>query len=84
MKAKVNTCPEFPYFGASYPDATCIDGQLYDLDRCGSDGQLYEMNEYVPCPFCNQEEFLQDAEDTGEDVEAVKKWITETKEKWSR
>ena len=27
-----NTCPEFPLFGANYPDATCIDGILYDLE----------------------------------------------------
>ena len=23
---------EFPHFGASYPDAHCIDGYLYDVD----------------------------------------------------
>lgn len=32
-----NTCPEFPLFGANYPDATCIDGILYDLDNVGDD-----------------------------------------------
>lgn len=29
---KTNPCPEFPFFGATYPDATCIDGKLFDLE----------------------------------------------------
>ena len=29
---KSNQCPEFPYFGARYPDARCIDGLLHDMD----------------------------------------------------
>lgn len=36
-KAMINKnkqCPEFPYFGAIYPDARCIGGYLYDLDDC--------------------------------------------------
>lgn len=49
-------CPEFPYFGASYPDACCIDGYLYDMDDC-VDGCLCEMQEKHPCPFCNWDEF---------------------------
>lgn len=28
----INSCPEFPYFGAPYPDAICVDGYLHDLD----------------------------------------------------
>lgn len=46
-------CPEFPFFGARYPDATCIDGFLWDLDKY-EDGQLYGGGE-IPCPFCNTE-----------------------------
>lgn len=52
-----NTCPEFPLFGANYPDATCIDGILYDLDNVGDDGVLIKPLEEIPCPFCRTEEF---------------------------
>ena len=50
-------CPEFPYFGASYPDACCINGYLYDMDDCDAEGCLYEPDEKHPCPFCNWDEF---------------------------
>lgn len=50
-------CPEFPYFGASYPDACCIDGYLYDMDDSDPDGCLCQMHEKHPCPFCNWDEF---------------------------
>lgn len=42
-----NTCPEFPLFGANYPDATCIDGILYDLDNVGDDGVLIKPLEEI-------------------------------------
>lgn len=58
-----NDCPEFPYFGASYPDATCIDGYLWDLDKC-EDGMLYGGGE-EPCPFCNTETFIEQHLDEG-------------------
>lgn len=51
-------CGEFPYFGATYPDATCIDGYLWDLDKCNDDGSLYGGGE-DPCPFCNTDEYVQ-------------------------
>ena len=35
---ETNKCPEFPFFGATYPDATCIDGKLFDLDSYEEDG----------------------------------------------
>lgn len=57
-KVEVNQCPEFPFFGAKYPDARCVDGKLYDLDKCDDQGRLYEMGEYWPCPFCNTKEFV--------------------------
>lgn len=44
-KAMINKnkqCPEFPYFGATYPDARCIGGCLYDLDDCNENGNLIE------------------------------------------
>ena len=53
----VNQCPEFPFFGASYPDARCIDGQLWDLDKCDDNG-LYSSGDNPPCPFCNTEAFI--------------------------
>ena len=50
-------CPEFPHFGASYPDATCIDGYLWDLDKCDENG-MYDGGD-DPCPFCNREEYFE-------------------------
>jgi hypothetical protein len=50
---KISGCPEFPFFGAKYPDARCIDGYLWDLDSY-EDGLLTQGGE-VPCPFCNME-----------------------------
>lgn len=44
-------------FGASYPDSQCYGGQLYDLDACDNDGNLYEPPEYLPCPGCNHKEW---------------------------
>lgn len=61
MKEKTEAtkqCPEFPYFGATYPDAMCIDGLLYDLDNCDDNGNLYERNEDIPCPFCREKEYI--------------------------
>lgn len=54
-----NTCPEFPLFGANYPDATCIDGILYDLDNVGDDGVLIKPLEEIPCP----KEYSMDSEE---------------------
>jgi hypothetical protein len=53
----VNRCPEFPFFGASYPDARCVDGELWDLDKCDENG-LYSSGDNPPCPFCNTEAFI--------------------------
>jgi len=55
--AVIHQCPEFPFFGASYPDATCIDGYLWDLDKCDESG-LISSGDNPPCPFCNTEEFI--------------------------
>lgn len=57
MKTEINSCPEFPFFGASYPDARCIDGYLWDLDRCDENG-LISSGDNPPCPFCNKEAFV--------------------------
>ncbi len=50
-------CPQFPFFGASYPDAGCVDGKLWDLDQCDENG-LYSIGDNPPCPFCNTEAFI--------------------------
>lgn len=69
-------CPEFPYFGASYPDACCIDGYLYDMDDCDADGCLCEMHEKHPCPFCNWDEFKATWNENAEDFFAeIKNWV---------
>ena len=49
---------EFPYYGASYPDARCIDGYLWDMDLAADiDGEQYLTNGGdEPCPFCNTDE----------------------------
>lgn len=48
---------EFPWFGAHYPDAQCIDGYLWDLDSY-EDGLLTSGGDY-PCPYCNAREFIE-------------------------
>ena len=48
---------QFPYFGASYPDAACIDGYLWDLDSY--ENGFLTIGGDVPCPFCNTEEWLE-------------------------
>lgn len=57
MRKNNGRCPEFPYFGASYPDAQCHDGFLWDLDKCDEDG-LYSSGDNPPCPFCNTKGFI--------------------------
>lgn len=52
-------CPEFPHFGAHYPDATCINGFLWDLDSCGDDHSILHHGGEDPCPFCNTEAYLE-------------------------
>lgn len=74
-------CPEFPYFGARYPDACCIDGYLWDLDKY-DDGQLYGGGE-EPCPFCNTEFFIEQHEDEENSRESLLAYIEKLKEKYS-
>jgi len=56
-KKQQEKCPNFPFFGASYPDAGCFEGTLRDLDDCDESGVL-EQQEYWPCPFCRTEAFI--------------------------
>ena len=48
---------QFPHFGASYPDAACIDGYLWDLDSY--ENGFLTIGGDDPCPFCNTEEWLE-------------------------
>lgn len=81
---QINQCPEFPYFGAGYPDATCIDGFLWDLDKCDNDGMLYGGGE-EPCPFCNSESFIEQNldEENGYTAESLEKYIAHMKDKYN-
>jgi len=45
-------------FGANYIDSQCFGGRLYDLDD-GDDGCLNEPMEYLACPNCQMEEWLE-------------------------
>lgn len=47
-----------PYFGASYPDACCIDGFLWDLDSCHEPGGPLYSGGDTPCPVCNHASWL--------------------------
>lgn len=74
-------CPEFPFFGASYPDARCVDGLLCDLDDCDENGNLYLPREEIPCPFCRQKDFMECYDMTEEEFEA---FITPLRERYDR
>lgn len=47
---------EGTHFGASYPDACCIDGHLWDLDS--DDGGMLTSGGEIPCPACNLDAFV--------------------------
>ena len=58
-------------FGARYLDSQCFGGQLYDLDN-GDGGLLYEPGEYLPCPNCRMEEWLErEAKDVGSGIHGI-------------
>lgn len=67
----------FPYFGASYPDACCIDGYLYDMDDLDEEEDcLCKMHEKHPCPFCNWDEFKAKWNENAEDLFVeIKNWV---------
>lgn len=67
---QVQDCPvQMPisYFGANYQDSQCIDGYLWDLDSCDSDGLLCNGGD-IPCPFCKPVEHTQYQLDNDDDV----------------
>lgn len=58
---------EAPTFGAGYPDGTCIDGYMWDLDSCDEPGGPLLSGGDEPCPYCNTAEYIewQDARISG-------------------
>ena len=54
MNENKRPCPQFPYWGAKYPDACCVNGELYDLDRCDENGNLYEPKTTFRVHFAKQ------------------------------
>lgn len=39
-------------YGARYIDSQCIDGELWDLDKCDEKGNLYSTGDNLICPKC--------------------------------
>ena len=78
---ETNKCPEFPFFGATYPDATCIDGKLFDLDSYEEDG-LTSGGDYS-CPFCRRDEFIEEQIERGLLIEEVKSFIKYLEENYN-
>jgi hypothetical protein len=50
---------EGSHFGAYYPDATCIDGYLWDMDSCDEPGGGLHRGGDIGCPSCNTKQFLE-------------------------
>lgn len=76
-------CPQFPHFGAHYPDACCIDGFLWDLDSCDDEGMLCSGGD-DPCPFCNTEASIEQYvdEEGGRTKELMLDLIQKLREKY--
>lgn len=51
------------HFGASYPDAVCIDGYLWDLDSDDGDNMLTSGGD-IPCPACAGQDWVHALLDT--------------------
>lgn len=85
IEIKTGQCPEFPFFGAHYPDAGCIDGELWDLDKCDENG-LYSSGDNPPCPFCNTKNFLKQNEDddAGNSRYQLLKYLKSVKDKYHK
>ena len=58
MKAEKSCGIEFPHFGASYPDAKCCDGYLWDMDSLDESLGGFTVGGDEPCPVCNTEAWL--------------------------
>jgi hypothetical protein len=42
-------------FNMPYPNSTCIEGFLWDLDSCDEPGGGLTQGGDIPCPQCNPE-----------------------------
>jgi hypothetical protein len=62
---------EAPTFGAHYPDGTCIDGYMWDLDSCDEPGGGLCSGGDQPCPWCNTVELLDPKDMQGEQLAAL-------------
>lgn len=49
---------EAPTFGARYPDGTCIDGFMWDLDSGDYESGLSSGGD-MPCPWCNSAAYVE-------------------------
>ncbi|CUP29430.1 Uncharacterised protein [Bacteroides uniformis] len=54
MSENKKPCPQFPYWGASYPDACCVDGILQDLDYCDENVIFMIRERMFPAHFAGQ------------------------------
>ena len=72
---KTNPCPEFPFFGATYPDATCIDGKLFDLDSCTNEEEGLTRGGDYSCPFCRREDFVKEQLENEHSIEEIEKYL---------
>lgn len=54
------------HFGASYVDAQCFKGYLWDEDSCDEPGGPLRNGGDIPCPQCNREEYEEYIKETGE------------------
>lgn len=70
----LKSCIQYPHFGASYPDACCIDGFLWDLDS-NDDSGLLGVGGSDPCPCCNTKSYIHDALEMGSSLNRVKKYM---------
>lgn len=60
------------HFGATYEDAICIDGYLWDADSNVEDGGPLTSGGDIPCPECNAGEYYKRiAEDLSEQLECA-------------
>ncbi|EWS54327.1 hypothetical protein X551_02868 [Methylibium sp. T29] len=50
---------EAPTFGARYPDGSCYEGYMWDLDSCDEPGGPLRHGGDQPCPWCNTVEFIE-------------------------
>lgn len=45
-------------YGAPYIDSQCIDGELWDLDKCDENVNLYSTGDNLTCPKCKGMEYV--------------------------